>query len=318
MNKQSSRVQLSLQDRQTLTIPATAIGLLLSAAMLVQSFNNALSGSQRQLYLTIGLASSAYIYFLFRWVLPVIDRHKALNWVIVVFNGICTGVLFLIEPGESAILPLIFSIIVVVITAILSGRLSTYAFILICAALQASLILRSEIVTRTFILQTLSIPLLGVIITETILRLQDALRKQLRRLETLNQVARSLATSLETTQVLSLLNSAIQNSFQADTYYMGTLNGEILRLELFFDDGEFFPPVELSLENTMAGWAIHHQRSLLVHNFDKEAANLGIRIGNRRKVQGQSILDGHSNQFRGWPIRLGRGSILQAECFQSS
>jgi diguanylate cyclase (GGDEF)-like protein len=302
MNRHSSRIQLSLQDRQILTIPATAIAMLLSVVMLVRSFDAALPPSQRQLYLILGMASSVYIIFLYRWVLPVIDRNNVLNWVIVGFNGVCSGVLFVVDPDEAAILPLLFSMIVVVISAILTGRMATYAFILICTALQASLIQPGESVQHSLVLQISSLPLLGIIITETILRLQDALRKQMRRLETLNQVARSLATSLETPQVLALLNSAIQYSFKADTYYMGTLKGETLRLELFFDDGEFFSPVELSLENTMAGWAIHHQQSLLVHNFDHEAAKLGI----------ESVIVGKSKGSLSWmgtPISSGGGQL---------
>lgn len=292
------KIALTIEDRQFLTLPATVIGILLNGLLIVQSFNNSIPADQRTLYLEIGLGSSVYIAFLYGLVLPIIDRYRIIGWAVVVINGVFTGGLYIVLPAEPTVLPLLFSIIVIAITAILSGRAATYVFIGVCTLMQIALMSSRANVASKPVLMVYSLPLLGIIITETILRLQEALLTQLKHLETLNRVARNLATSLETPQVLALLSSAIQNSFQADTYYLGLLKKDKLALQLLYDDGEFFPPVELPLENTMAGWAIYHKQALLVKDFDREAVGLGIHSVIVGKTKG-------SNSWMGAPIFSG-------------
>jgi diguanylate cyclase (GGDEF)-like protein len=50
-----------------------------------------------------------------------------------------------------------------------------------------------------------------------------------------------------------------------------------IHLELFYDDGVFFPPQTVSLENNLVGWVIANQRPLLLRDVPREAPKLGLR-----------------------------------------
>ncbi len=124
----------------------------------------------------------------------------------------------------------------------------------------------------------LSLILSAAIINETFHWMKKRIEKQVERLEIINQMTRSLAFSIEPSQVTSLMSSAIQSALNADTYYIGFLENSHLRLVLLYDDGEFFENEQVELENTFTGWVVINQRSLLVKDIDKEAARLGITL----------------------------------------
>ena len=49
-----------------------------------------------------------------------------------------------------------------------------------------------------------------------------------------------------------------------------------VRLELFYDDGEFFPPMSVPLENTLAGWAIKNHSPILLKDVLRDTNLMGI------------------------------------------
>ena len=79
---------------------------------------------------------------------------------------------------------------------------------------------------KIFWLEAISYPIMGFVITESILTLQKTIRNQVQRMKILNNVAQSLASSLEIHQVIALLSSAIQNALDAETYFVGLMDGE--------------------------------------------------------------------------------------------
>lgn len=95
-------------------------------------------------------------------------------------------------------------------------------------------------------------------------------------MEVMDTTARSLASTIEIPQVISMLASAVQNAINADTYFVGIVNENRLRVEFFYDDGEYFPTIEVSLENTLTGWVVKNQKTLSISNFLKEAPKLGV------------------------------------------
>jgi diguanylate cyclase (GGDEF)-like protein len=137
---------------------------------------------------------------------------------------------------------------------------------------------------------------------ETVGRLERSLATQLKRADMVNSVAGGLASSLETHEVIAQLKTTIQSSFTADTYYVGLLSGETLNLELFCDDGIFYPTAKLSVEKTMAGWAIQHHRSLLFRNAPAEIASYGIQC----KLVGKPVI---SRSWMGAPLMAGNRTL---------
>jgi diguanylate cyclase (GGDEF)-like protein len=100
-------------------------------------------------------------------------------------------------------------------------------------------------------------------------------------------------------KVISLVCASVQQALLADTYYVGFVNGGNIRLELFYDDGDFFPPIEIPVEDTLAGWVIHNRKSLLLRDMPKELSNVGVKarvIGKPRS----------SLSWMGAPVAVGK------------
>jgi diguanylate cyclase (GGDEF)-like protein len=106
--------------------------------------------------------------------------------------------------------------------------------------------------------------------------LGTVLADKVQRLEAINRMSRSTASSIEVDKVISLVCASVQEALLADTYYVGLLNDGNIRLELFYDDEEFFPPVEIPVKNTLAGWVIENRQPLLLRDMPKELPRLGV------------------------------------------
>jgi len=52
-------------------------------------------------------------------------------------------------------------------------------------------------------------------------------------------VSRQIMHSLDPEQTISLLDATIQETLQADTYFIGLLRDNEIHMDLFYDDGEY-------------------------------------------------------------------------------
>jgi K+-sensing histidine kinase KdpD len=95
----------------------------------------------------------------------------------------------------------------------------------------------------------LSIAVIAAIVVETVRQLKNLSRDHIRRLETITEFSRNITSTLDTKQVMALLNAAFQNAVEADTYFVGIRDGDEMRLELIYDDGEYF-------ENHASSWKV--------------------------------------------------------------
>ncbi|MCL4560592.1 MAG: sensor domain-containing diguanylate cyclase [Chloroflexi bacterium] len=299
MKKSVAPIRLTITERQNLALPGTIAAFFASALLIVESFRPTVSINQRDILLNTGVAGILYILVLFFLLTRYLDRFPIVHWGVVVSNAAATCLLLVLVPSELVTIPLILDIIILVTAAIISGRWQAYVFLAINTIFQFILIRDKISYGRLAYIEVISLPIVGLIIVETILRLQKVIITQLKRLETSNNVARSLATSLATHEVLSLLSASIQNAFAADTYYIGFLQEDHLRLELLYDEGDFYSEIDLPLENTLTGWIFMKNKSLLVHNLAEEAAALGISPSTVGKPK-------ISLSWMGTPIRLGR------------
>ncbi|HZW03791.1 MAG TPA: sensor domain-containing diguanylate cyclase, partial [Anaerolineaceae bacterium] len=118
----------------------------------------------------------------------------------------------------------------------------------------------------------------AVILAETIAGTQKSMAHKVNHLEILNHIGRSLASSLEIEDVIALVCEALQTAFHADTYYVGLLQGDSLMLELFYDDGEFYPKTLLPLENTLAGHVLRTRQSLRMTDLPKDRIRMNLPL----------------------------------------
>ncbi|MCX8025695.1 MAG: sensor domain-containing diguanylate cyclase, partial [Thermanaerothrix sp.] len=115
--------------------------------------------------------------------------------------------------------------------------------------------------------------LTSALLAETTLRLRQSYLQQMNHLDILNRAAQALASTIEYHQVINLACSLVQESIQTDSYYLGLLQNDKLRLELIYDLGEYFPPTEVALEDTLVAHVIRRAQPLLINDMEAERWN---------------------------------------------
>jgi diguanylate cyclase (GGDEF)-like protein len=159
-------------------------------------------------------------------------------------------------------------ILTVTSVAIISGRGPTY--LLTCLSGIAYIFFHGGHISGLLDWSVHLFPILASFVTaETILRLRQATEGHIRSLEAINLFSQQINSSLETEQVLTLLNAALQKALAADSYYVGLVDNGSIRLDLFYDDGDYYTDVKIPLEDTFGGWVIKNQNTLFLPDTRK-------------------------------------------------
>ncbi|WP_303773046.1 diguanylate cyclase [Anaerolinea thermophila] len=264
---------------QRLLLPILLGSAGIAFFLFVYGYVEGTSITQRWINVLSGLA--LFAYFLIQNLFLKTDWHQNPLTGVGVFLFHVAFVLWftLIEPYSIRWIQLAVATLFFINITILMGRWFAYAVLGMVIFLLSPLF-PINVFPQIYITwdRPLSLILSATIINETFHWMKKRIEKQVERLEIINQMTRSLAFSIEPSQVTSLMSSAIQSALNADTYYIGFLENSHLRLVLLYDDGEFFEDQQVELENTFSGWVVINQRSLLVKDIDKEAARLGITL----------------------------------------
>ncbi|GAP15147.1 protein containg diguanylate cyclase (GGDEF) domain [Longilinea arvoryzae] len=289
---------LMLEDQQRLALPAILLALILCLFLLLSAIWSTQPLIYRQVNTGIGLSGFLYLVLVFFIILPHYgSASRGLRPLFVIVNS---GLIIIASIFQSYLFNGFTSIIIILImvtSAVLTGRYPTYLFVVLTIGIQIALEEKFHIVSfDNSRLIHLFILIFTILVTETITMMRRTITFQYHRLEILNQIAHNLSSSLEMHQVIGLVSNAIQTTLDADTYYLGLLHGNILGLELLYDDGEFFPNVEIRIENSLAGWVISNKRPLLLRNVTTEARE---KYGIRLSTVGKPI---PSNSWMGVPL----------------
>src|SRR6185436_18128423 len=165
--------------------------------------------------------------------------RRRYSWSNSIISGIGMGLITYILPVHLHELFHILIIFAAIGSATTSGRVYTYINLLLIGIVS----LPNNIQGITLVENALDYfgPfIISVIAVEIYLRLKDTTLQHIHRLETINKVSQQLMQSLDTEQVLSLLNATVLDTLDADTYFIGLLKGDDIQLELFYDDGEYY------------------------------------------------------------------------------
>lgn len=287
--------RLNLNEHRVLTLPSTLIAILVDVVLFAFSLF-ATSLKDRIFYLSLAVAGILYIIFLFLLILPRLRRYAWLDWIIVTYNAILTAALQATISDLLNPVVVILVITAVTVTAILAGRGPAYLFILIHSVLSVLFQYQAFTFESTQWLRLFGLPVLGIMITETVIALGSIINAQMIRMETINRVAREISTTIEAPQVITLVCAAIRDAFRADTYYVGLLDGDNIRLELLYDDGRQFPNTVVPLGDGPASWIVQHKRSLLIRDALKESRSLSMSIVGQPKA---------SRSWMGAPMEAG-------------
>jgi diguanylate cyclase (GGDEF)-like protein len=269
---------LSLIERRQLSLPLVAVASVVTSGLFIYGLFAPPDSPDRPAFITYGIAGTLYSFLIF-YLFPRIRSQKIARALVVVLNGVMISWLFILERPPFPGVTFMLYATVVFGSAVLIGRWQTYAFIAIT-------LLATNLISWIFNVRPVVYPwsaaILAFLITiaanETIYQLKRIIRRQMQRLEIVNKVTRSLTYSIEVHQVVSLMSSAVQDAIEADTYYIGFVDGDQIRLELFYDDGEFYNNLSYEKEDTLAGWVIDHRQSILLRNLPEEIKGRSISV----------------------------------------
>jgi diguanylate cyclase (GGDEF)-like protein len=267
------------KQQQALVFPAVLIAFILNLFLLTYSLIAGLNDTQNQIALATAILKLAYLGIFYIHLIPILDRYPGRQWVILAVNTI---VAIFIEFLDHS-LPTGYSFTCIILMTAISSLIFKrwYTYIFLASATVAHIVTRGlngQNVIDTIFLDLFFLPLIGIATTETMLRLQSSLQFEINRQQIINKVSRSLSSSLEIHQVITMVTTAVQSALDADTYYFGLLEGDTVHLELFYDDGEFFPSMNVPLEGTLAGQVIQSRQPLLIQDLPEERKKLNINF----------------------------------------
>ncbi len=207
----------------------------------------------------VGILHLAFYYFMYATAL----YRSQLVWInaIVALITLCTLDYFL--PQEINYLLYILVFISALPASILSNRRAAHFLILSVTTFHLILNLYEGIPNHEWIMH-IGFTVTAFIGIETIQQLKNISAQHINRLEIINEFSKQLVSTLDTKQVFSLLTAAFQSALEADTYYIGIIEEDQLRLELFYDDGEFIQNIQVQKKGTLSNWVSTHQQALFL------------------------------------------------------
>ncbi len=204
------------------------------------------------------------------------NYNETYGWVNSVLGGIGLGLFYYFidaDVQEATHLLIVFGIVAV---GTVSGRYQTYLTMFI--SLSISLFARSRSLTGLgSVLEHLAPFFIATVVSEAFFMIKNTTRQHIHRLETINKVSRQIMLTLNTEQTITLVNAAIQDSLEADTYFIGIVKDEEIQLDLFYDDGEYFNGMRVPFEGTLSGWVIKNQKELFLPDLRDEVQLEGVK-----------------------------------------
>jgi diguanylate cyclase (GGDEF)-like protein len=268
----------SASQQQRVILPAMLTVLLLLGVLIVNGLIAPQITIREWVLMFMGVCGTLYVFVIFYIILPAIQQNRRIHFtphIVTVLNGISLGLLASFAPDKIQQIVFLFIILTTLITAVVIGRRLSYLFIGVLALIY----IPGSFEALDSIIDTIrifSLPIIVIIINETILRLLEGMQENIRRLMIINEFSRKIASTLDTKPMMELLNAAIQNALEADTYYVGLIDGESIQLNLFYDDGEYFQNISVPMAGTLSGWVIRNRKSLFIPDLRREPELDGV------------------------------------------
>jgi len=266
-------VSFAPHDIQHFILPITLSFICIIATVMIEHLvtDHSING----ILLIYGVLAIGYALLNNMLVIRTDNYHERYGLMNSILTGVGLGLYMYVSPENMQEAAHILILLGVIAVAIASGRLFAYVTLLI--ALMTSLPFHTTQITNLPRFLDFSTPyIVGVVIIEAIVRIKDSTQQHIHRLETINRISRQIMLSLETDQTISLLNATMQEALEADTYFVGTVKGNDIQLDLFYDEGEYFNGMIVPLEGTLSGWVIKNQRELFLPDLRREVQLNGV------------------------------------------
>lgn len=260
--KPSPRDLTRQEYRNFITSGALALLIVLLALLFNLNLGGFAIEIQQKIALVV-LLSTVYIA-LYSMYLATLRRERDLvMWLNAMLSGIGLLAFALILPEEVNGYYRLMALLTIVSISVLSERLPVL-LVLAIGILAPTAYWLSHAGTFREAVGYLGVPMMAVVVSETLIRIQNVSRQQIHRLETINAFSRQIASTLDRKEIISLLNAAIPKAVTADTYFVGIQEGDEVYVPLFFDDGEYFNEGRVKIEGSLSGWVIRNNRELFL------------------------------------------------------
>jgi diguanylate cyclase (GGDEF)-like protein len=276
---------ISPQEKRVSVLPSGVTNIaLLVAAMLAGV--GALAGDRAGALALVlyCLVNGLYIIHFHLVLIPSTRFRPAHTWLYAALQGLSLGGIAQLLPADMDVLLMGSMILSAISVSIVADRRPAYLLIGLTSLLIAA--------ARSFApaqdgttLSLVGAPVIAVVVAEAVQQLRSLAERNLRRLELINEFNRQITSSLDTNQVLSLLNATVENALEADTYYVGMVDGDSIKMSLLYDDGEYFYDIHAPLEGSLSGWVVRNRTELFLPDLRNEVELPGVRsvtIGKNR------------------------------------
>lgn len=278
MTRGSIRFGLTPREHRISALPSTIASIVVLA---ITMFNGSVlwpvSPLRTAVLLGAGITGIAYLAVLDLLVIPAASFRPSYSW----FNSVVTSLgLLMITYAVPAALQAyvgVLLILSVITSSIIAERGPSYLMIILTTLGTSALERRSAELLQAWPLEV-SIAVMAIVIVETVHQLRNQSRGHIRRLETIAEFSRHISSTLDKKQVMTLLGAAFQNAVEADSYFVGIREGDELRLELIYDDGEYFDNRRVKVEGSLSSWVLTNQQSLFLPDLRKEVELPGVRL----------------------------------------
>lgn len=268
----------NLREQRQFIAPAI-FGILagLSLLMIFETWKQVLNYRPNAPLLACCVAGIAYTLLYYYTLMPNPGRLERLRWINAGIVGLGLSLMAVWMDQEEQIFLFVLAPLSIGVLAITSRRRQSYLVIALLTGTYAMKQLRAPVGVNPW-LMTLALPAVTLFISETMRRVQAVSQARVERLEAANEFARQITSSLDMRQVLALLSAALQNALPSDTFFLGFQEGEMLNIELLYDDGEFFSSMRLPLEGTLSSWVLRHDQTLFIPDLREEPALEGVKV----------------------------------------
>jgi diguanylate cyclase (GGDEF)-like protein len=266
------------QENLVSILPAVIAGIIVLAATVITIFVyfEPETRIDKAVLTVFGIAGSLYLAF-YHFLFTASFNKARFAWSNALITGCALGLMTFFIPKEIDYLLYTLLFITALATSLISSRGPVYFLILIVTVTHFITNLNQHIPGYNWITH-LGLIIAIVMAVETIQQLKNLARRQINRLEVINELSTQIVYTLETQQLLSLLNAAFQNALEADTYYIGLLDGDEIHMQLFYDDGEYFNDIRVKREGSLSNWVISNQRPLFLSDLRQPVVLEGVEV----------------------------------------
>lgn len=264
------------QEKQIPVLPSGIASILLLGFMM---FNGILSPSEDPiqdttliLYCVLNSLYLGYFHFILIPSPHLKTRHV---WAYAIIQVTASMIVALLLPSRMDVFLSGLMILLCITASIIADR-KPATFILVGITSTIFILNSQKTSNANEMIRLLGGLLVTGVANEAIFQLKSLARRNINRLEIINAFSRQITSSLDTSQVITLLNAAIPNTLQADSYFFGLEDGDKLNLNLLYDDGEYFSDIRIKMEGTLSGWVIKNKKELFLPDLRRDLKLAGV------------------------------------------